>query len=225
MLCETLDYNILPTVNFHGETRTNDTHQSTTDPEARLMRKGPSKEARLSFCQSVLMENRNGICIDLEVGLATRTPERDDAKKLLERQRGRGGKSQDTGRGQGLSHADLHQHASSEEHRPTRGQDRRTEDRWTGRSNQPTHRLSTESEETQVGRADPRVDEDDRRTEEDAFSRCPTNRAVRPLRRSGLQPDSNRSAGAGDVETNRQSGQRIDRTPMNPDQGTEAGDN
>jgi transposase len=81
-----------PSVDFHGERRRNDTHQSTTDPEARLARKGPGKESRLSFSQSVLMENRNGICIDLEVGLATGTAERDEAKTLLERQRGKGRK-------------------------------------------------------------------------------------------------------------------------------------
>jgi hypothetical protein len=47
-----------PTVNFHGQQRRNDTHQSTTDPEARLMRKGYGKEAKLSFSAHALMENR-----------------------------------------------------------------------------------------------------------------------------------------------------------------------
>lgn len=90
-----------PTVDFHGEKRTNDTHESTTDPEARLMRKGPGKEARLSFSQSVLMENRNGLCIDLEVGPATGTAERDAARKLLERQRGKGRKVKTLGADKG----------------------------------------------------------------------------------------------------------------------------
>jgi transposase len=44
-----------PTVNFHGQQRSNGTHQSTTDPEARLFRKGPGKEARLSYMTHVLM--------------------------------------------------------------------------------------------------------------------------------------------------------------------------
>ncbi len=52
-----------PTVNFHGERRSNETHQSTTDPEARLARKGAGKEAKLCFAGHVLMENRNGIAV------------------------------------------------------------------------------------------------------------------------------------------------------------------
>ena len=53
-----------PTVDFHGERRSNATHQSTTDPEARLARKGPGKEAKLSYAGHVLMENRNGIAVN-----------------------------------------------------------------------------------------------------------------------------------------------------------------
>ena len=49
-----------PSVDFHGERRQNATHQSTTDPEARLAKKGAGKEARLCYTESVLMENRNG---------------------------------------------------------------------------------------------------------------------------------------------------------------------
>lgn len=48
-----------PTVDFHGEKRGNETHESTTDPEARLARKGNGKEAKLSYAQHVLMENRS----------------------------------------------------------------------------------------------------------------------------------------------------------------------
>ncbi len=53
-----------PTVDFHGERRSNETHQSTTDPEARLARKGPGKEAKLSYAGHVLMENRNGLAVN-----------------------------------------------------------------------------------------------------------------------------------------------------------------
>jgi hypothetical protein len=52
-----------PTVNFHGEERTNDTHQSTTDPEARLYRKGKGKESKLSFMGHVVMDNRYGLVV------------------------------------------------------------------------------------------------------------------------------------------------------------------
>ena len=49
-----------PTVNFHGESRRNDTHQSTTDPDAQLARKGQGKEAKLSYAGHVLLDNRHG---------------------------------------------------------------------------------------------------------------------------------------------------------------------
>src|SRR5699024_9121236 len=49
--------------NFHGQKRSNDTHASTTDPDARLMRKGKGKEAKLSYLANALMENRNGLFI------------------------------------------------------------------------------------------------------------------------------------------------------------------
>jgi transposase len=51
-----------PTVNFHGEKRSNETHESTTDPEAKLARKGSNQAAKLSYAAHVLMENRNGLC-------------------------------------------------------------------------------------------------------------------------------------------------------------------
>jgi len=73
-----------PTVNFHGEKRRNETHESTTDPEARLARKGNGKEARLCFSAHALMENRNGLLVDLSVGTATGTAEREHALAMLE---------------------------------------------------------------------------------------------------------------------------------------------
>jgi transposase len=73
-----------PTVNFHGEQRSNQTHQSTTDPEARLARKGSGKEAKLSYAGHVLMENRNGLVVDVEVTAATGTAEREAALTMLE---------------------------------------------------------------------------------------------------------------------------------------------
>ena len=52
-----------PTVNFHGQKRSNKTHQSTTDPEAMLCRKSKGKEAKLAYPGHVLMENRNGLVV------------------------------------------------------------------------------------------------------------------------------------------------------------------
>ena len=76
-------------VDFHGERRTNDTHQSTTDPESRLAKKGKGKEAKLRFAGHVLMENRNGLVVDVSLTQATGTAERDAAIDLLEKVPGR----------------------------------------------------------------------------------------------------------------------------------------
>lgn len=76
-----------PTVNFRGERRTNATHESTTDPEARLMRKAVGREAHLAYAGHVLMDNRHGLCVDLAVTAATGTAEREAALALLGRQR------------------------------------------------------------------------------------------------------------------------------------------
>lgn len=72
-----------PSVDFHGEKRTNETHQSTTDPQARLAKKGPGKEAKLCFTGHVLMENRNGLVVDLSFTQATGTAEREAALEML----------------------------------------------------------------------------------------------------------------------------------------------
>lgn len=72
-----------PTVNFHGEKRSNETHESTTDPEAKLMRKGNGKEAKLSFLAHALMENRNGLIVDLRVSEANGRAEREQALVMV----------------------------------------------------------------------------------------------------------------------------------------------
>lgn len=69
---------------FRGHKRRNDTHASTTDPDARLMRKGAGKEARLSYHANVLMENRNGLLIGVDVRHASGTAERDGALALID---------------------------------------------------------------------------------------------------------------------------------------------
>jgi transposase len=73
-----------PTVNFHGERRGNETHASTTDPDAMLARKGSGKEAKLSYSGHVLMENRNGMVVNVEVLQANGTAEREAALAMIE---------------------------------------------------------------------------------------------------------------------------------------------
>jgi IS5 family transposase len=72
-----------PTVDFHGEKRSNDTHASATDPDAMLARKGAGKEAKLSYNGNVLMENRNGLVADVQVMTATGTAEREAALMMI----------------------------------------------------------------------------------------------------------------------------------------------
>jgi Transposase DDE domain/Transposase domain (DUF772) len=77
-----------PTVNFHGETRSNQTHESTTDPDARLARKSGGHEAKLAYCGNVMMENRHGLVVDTELLQCNGTAERDAALWMVERLEG-----------------------------------------------------------------------------------------------------------------------------------------
>ena len=74
-----------PTVDFHGEKRSNQTHESTTDRDALLARKGSGKEAKLSYNGNLLTENRNGLIVDTEVFPANGLAERAAATAMLER--------------------------------------------------------------------------------------------------------------------------------------------
>lgn len=77
------------TVDFHGEKRSNDTHQSTTDRQARLYKKSAGSEAKLSYLGHVLAENRNGLVLQTQVTMATGTAEREAALEMLEARTGR----------------------------------------------------------------------------------------------------------------------------------------
>ena len=79
-----------PTVNFRGEPRSNTTHQSTTDAEARLAKKGKGREAHLAYAAHALMENRYGLLVDFQVSQANGTAERDAVPELIDQARERG---------------------------------------------------------------------------------------------------------------------------------------
>jgi transposase len=78
-----------PTVNFHGQRRTNATHQSTTDPDARLYKKARGREARLGYLGHILMEHRSGLIVKTMVTPADGHGERDAAVVMVERVPGR----------------------------------------------------------------------------------------------------------------------------------------
>lgn len=73
-----------PTVNFHQTKRSNETHESTTDPEARLYRKGKAHEARLVYMGHALMENRSGLAVDVRLTCATGKAEREAALEMID---------------------------------------------------------------------------------------------------------------------------------------------
>lgn len=75
--------------NFHKEKRSNETHASTTDPDARLYRKADGRESRLCFMGHVLMENRNGLAVAAALTRATGTAEREAALSMLDRRKRR----------------------------------------------------------------------------------------------------------------------------------------
>jgi transposase len=74
---------------FHKEKRSNATHQSTTDPDARLYKKGDGQPAKLCYIGHALMENRHGLAVDGTLTLATGTAEREAALQMLDRRLGR----------------------------------------------------------------------------------------------------------------------------------------
>jgi IS5 family transposase len=69
--------------NFHGETRSNDTHASTTDPDARLYRKSKGQPARLCYMGHLLIENRHGLIVDTHTTHATGRAEREAAESMI----------------------------------------------------------------------------------------------------------------------------------------------
>src|SRR5258708_7945248 len=73
-----------PTLDYRGEKRSNETHESKSDPEAQMARKGAGKEAKLSYSGNLLVENRNGLIVDSRVWEATGTAERYAALEMLQ---------------------------------------------------------------------------------------------------------------------------------------------
>lgn len=96
-------------VDFRGQRRSNDTHESKTDPDARLARKGPGKETRLYYGGHALMENRHGLCVDILVADAL-TKETTAARQMLERQCRKRLRPASVGADKGYHHRDFVEH-------------------------------------------------------------------------------------------------------------------
>jgi len=78
-----------PSVDFHGEKRTNTTHQSSTDPEARLYKKSAGAEAKLCYLGHALLDNRHGLLADVQLTIASGTAERDAGTEMMQRRQRR----------------------------------------------------------------------------------------------------------------------------------------
>lgn len=74
-----------PSIDFRGETRRNETHRSTTDPESRLIRKGTGAQAKLSYMGNAMMEHRHGIAVDGDLRIAENNAERNGCLEMLRR--------------------------------------------------------------------------------------------------------------------------------------------
>ena len=142
-----------PTVDFKGERRSNETHESTTDPEARLARKGPGKETKLAFTGHVLMENRNGLCVQYRTEQATGRAEPAAALEMLARERPRMGPDPTLGADKGyhtaafvkgLRDMDICPHVAQISGRRTVGLDGRTTRHETYRLSQRYRKLVEE---------------------------------------------------------------------------------
>ena len=170
-----------PTVNFHGERRRNDTHQSTTDPEAMLHRKGKGKEAKLAYLGHVLLDNRQGLVANVCATHATGTAERDAAVLLLEASASPGST---VGAGQGLRCGALRcRRARPGRHAPRGAEGPRECDR---RSDHAACGLSRESAETKTRGTGLRLDEDRRRPAQAPASRHRPGGLAAHLRRHRL---------------------------------------
>ena len=183
-----------PSVDFHGERRANATHQSATDREARLFRKGKGKEARLVFMAHALMENRNGLLVDFLVSEATGTAERDAVPVLLDEARERGFHPRTLGADKGydtrgcvgaMRARGVTPHVAQNTSGPLQRY------RWT---HDPASRLCAQSASEEAGRGDLRVDEDGGRVPEDALPRSGPHGPCRLPRGDSLQPGADGEA-------------------------------
>ena len=171
-----------PTVNFHGETRKNDTHQSTTDPDAQLYRKGQGKEAKLAYLGHVLLDNRHGLVANVCATAATGTGEWEAALLMLAAGRRAttvgGDKHFDVGRFvRPVRQLGITPHVAQKD----------TGSRIDGRTTRHPG-YADQSAEAETDRASLRLDEDHRRPAQAAAPRRRARRLDRDLHRGGLQP-------------------------------------
>jgi len=190
-----------PTVDFHGERRTNQTHRSTTDPDALLAKKAKGKEAKLSYAAHVLIENRNGIIVETALTPAHGRAEEDATLLMVERLRS--ARRITLAGDKGYDDSKLIAELRSMGVNAARGAEPQTAGRQ--RDRQPHDaacRLSAVATQAQASRGSVRLDEDGRSAAQAAPSRLGESRPDVHLRGGSLQPRAvpNAAGGGGDVE-------------------------
>lgn len=151
-------------VDFKGKQLKNDTHSSSTDPNARLYRKGSTKEARLCYQGHTLMENRNGLIVKTSVTTATGTGEREAAKAMI-RQLPRTTRRITVGAWQGLRHRRLCQRTRANQCHTTCGPEQHKKEISHWRQNHRSSELQHQSENQKTDRRRFWLDEGHRQTE------------------------------------------------------------
>ncbi len=173
-------------VDFHGEKRKNQTHKSTTDPDARLFKKSKGSEAKLSYLGHVVMENRNGLLVQTFLTEANGRAERDAALLMAEsiprvkRVTLGGDKNYDT--------QEFVKELPRDEHHPTRGAEPYQSHQCGGSADHAACGISGEPAETQTSGAIVRVDEDGGDAKESEVARDRKGWVAVHLHRSRLQP-------------------------------------
>ena len=171
-----------PTVSFHGETRRNDTHQSRTDPDAQLYRKGQGKEAKLAYLGHVLLDNRHGLVANVCATAATGTGEWEAALLMLEQA------AQATTVG-GDKHFDVARFVTPARHLGITPHVAQKDDAERHRrADHAACRLRGQSTAPETRGRNLRLDEDDRAAAEGAPSRRAARRMDLHLHRRRLQP-------------------------------------
>jgi transposase len=184
-------------VDFKGEKRGNKTHESSTDPEAKLMKKGNGQPAKLSFGAHALMENRSGLLIDVAITDA-RLYEPYAAEPLLDRAPPGASGHAHAGCRQGLLQPGLRREAEKPPHRPAHLADRRTQRRGARWPDHTAQGLRDQPAQAKAHRGDLRLDEDHRRHEKEPLLRHRQEPACCLPGRCCLQPATHGTNAASD---------------------------
>ena len=199
-----------PSVDFRKQRRTNDTHASRTDPDARLYKKSRGAESKLCYMGHLMIDNRHGLATKACVTIASGTAEREAAVQMAEEISGNrrvtlaADKGYDTRecvrklRDRNHPARRTERHQSAQRHRP---------------AHNPPPRLPGQSKETQARRADVRMGQDGRADAQDAAPRHRTRRLDVHLHRRCLQPGQNAQPPGGDVTISGLTAQEIPARP------------